>query len=111
MEMFGFCTKPYIKHGICCFLFQMLQRYGHGPEDELPLNSMRDIGCLNLASYTVNVTAGSSYDNLLNNIWYQSEEVFPIDGTPEQREFIFWVPVDPFYYEISKNLEVKDLFS
>ncbi|KAL6212566.1 hypothetical protein ACLB2K_017784 [Fragaria x ananassa] len=81
------------------------QRYGHGPEDELPLNSMRDIGCLNLASYTVNVTAGSSYDNLLNNIWYQSEEVFPIDGTPEQREFIFWVPVDPFYYEISKNLE------
>ncbi|KAK9946668.1 hypothetical protein M0R45_012118 [Rubus argutus] len=82
------------------------QRYGHGPEDDLPLNSKRDIGYLKLASYTVNVTDdNSSYDNLLNNIWYQSEEVFPIDGTPEQREFTFWVPVDPFYYEISKNLE------
>lgn len=87
-----------------------MQRYGNGPDDELPLESQgdytREIGYLKFANYTVNVTDGSSYDNLLNNIWYQPEEVFPVDGTPEQREHAFWVPVDPFYYEISQKLEV-----
>ncbi|XP_024190576.1 bark storage protein A [Rosa chinensis] len=85
------------------------QRYGNGPEDELPLESQgdytRDIGYLKFANYTVNVTDGSSYDNLLNNIWYQPEEVFPINGTPEQREHAFWIPVDPFYYKVSQKLE------
>lgn len=85
------------------------QRYGLGPDDELPLESdgdyTRDIGYLKFANYTVNVTDGSSYDNLLNNIWYQPEEVFPVDGTPEERQHAFWVSVDPVYYEISKNLE------
>ncbi|KAM5565519.1 bark storage protein A-like [Rosa sericea] len=85
------------------------QRYGNGPEDELPLESQgdytRDIGYLKFANYTVNVTDRSSYDNLLNNIWYQPEEVFPVDGTPEQREHAFWIPVDPFYYEVSQKLE------
>lgn len=87
-----------------------MQRYGNGPEDELPLESQgdytRDIGYLKFANFTVNVTDGTSYDNLLNNIWYQPEEVFPVDGTPEQREHAFWVEVDPFYYEISQKLEV-----
>lgn len=41
-----------------------------------------------------------------NNIWYQPEEVFPMDGTPEERQHAFWVPVDPLYYNISKKLEV-----
>ncbi|XP_062019464.1 bark storage protein A-like [Rosa rugosa] len=85
------------------------QRYGNGPEDELPLESQgdytRDIGYLKFANYTVNMTDRSSYDNLLNNIWYQPEEVFPVDGTPEQREHAFWIPVDPFYYEVSQKLE------
>ncbi|KAM3735661.1 hypothetical protein ACB098_10G103700 [Castanea mollissima] len=85
------------------------QRYGQGPEDELPLKSngdyTREIGYLKFANYTANVTDGSSYDNLLNNIWYQPEEVFPINGTPEQREHAFWVSVDPLYFEISKKLE------
>ncbi|KAL4603411.1 hypothetical protein ACB092_10G122600 [Castanea dentata] len=85
------------------------QRYGQGPEDELPLESngdyTREIGYLKFANYTANVTDGSSYDNLLNNIWYQPEEVFPINGTPEQREHAFWVSVDPLYFEISKKLE------
>uniref|UniRef100_A0A7N2N475 Nucleoside phosphorylase domain-containing protein n=1 Tax=Quercus lobata TaxID=97700 RepID=A0A7N2N475_QUELO len=85
------------------------QRYGQGPEDVLPLKSngdyTREFGYLNFADYTVNVTDGSSYDNLLNNIWFQPEEVFPIDGTPEEREHAFWVSVDPLYFEISKQLE------
>ncbi|XP_008220066.1 PREDICTED: bark storage protein A-like [Prunus mume] len=85
------------------------QRYGKGPEDELPLEAngdyTREFGYLNVANYTVNVTDGSSYDNLLNNIWFQPEEVFPIDGTPEERQHAFWVAVDPHYYEISQKVE------
>ncbi|CAN6682008.1 unnamed protein product [Malus baccata var. baccata] len=89
------------------------QRYGNGPEDELPLEKdgdyTREIGYLNVANYTTNVTDGSSYDNLLNNIWFQPEEVFPIDGTPEERQHAFWVAVDPLYYEISQKLEDLEL--
>ncbi|GMN39953.1 hypothetical protein TIFTF001_009178 [Ficus carica] len=89
------------------------QRYGQGPGDELPLESngdyTREIGYLKFASQTVNVTDCSNYDNLLNNIWYQPEEVFPIDGTPEQREHIFWVPVDSHYYSVAKTLQVLQL--
>ncbi|OMO91060.1 hypothetical protein COLO4_18670 [Corchorus olitorius] len=84
-------------------------RYGDGPSDELGLESdgdyTREIGFLNFANYTTSVPACSSYDNLLNNIWYQPEEVFPIDGTPEQRQHIFWVPVDSNYFQISQTLE------
>lgn len=92
-----------------------MQRYGNGPQDELPLESQgdytREIGYFKFSNYTVNATSGSSFDNLLNNIWFQPEEVFPIDGTPEQRQHAFWVAVDPFYYEISKKLEVIILLS
>nr|POE57381.1 bark storage protein a [Quercus suber] len=86
-----------------------MQRYGQEPKNELVLESngdyTREIGYLNFANYIVNVIDGSSYDNLLNNIWYQLEEVFPINGTLEQREHAFWVSVDPLYFEISKKLE------
>ncbi|KAJ9168309.1 hypothetical protein P3X46_019852 [Hevea brasiliensis] len=72
------------------------QRHGKGPEDELPLESngdyTRDVGNIKFANYTVNVTGCSSYDNLLNNVWYQPEEFFPVDGTPEERQHAFWVP-------------------
>lgn len=67
----------------------------------------RDVGYLKFANYTVNVSDCSSQDNVLNNIWYQPEEVFPVDGTPEEREHAFWVEVDPTYFEISKKLEVN----
>ncbi|KAB1204374.1 hypothetical protein CJ030_MR8G014175 [Morella rubra] len=36
---------------------------------------------------------------------YQPEEVFPKDGTPEEREHAFWVTVDPRYFNISKTLQ------
>lgn len=86
-----------------------MQRYGKGPEDELPLESdgdyTRTIGYLPFKDFTANVS-GTSYDNLLNSIWYQPEEVFPKDGTPEEREHAFWVTVDPRYFNISKTLQV-----
>ncbi|KAJ9559211.1 hypothetical protein OSB04_013825 [Centaurea solstitialis] len=81
------------------------QRYGNGPENELPLEASgdytRDIGYLKIANFS---TDGGS-DNLLNNIWYQPEEIFPVDGTPEERQHAFWVPVDPSYFTIAKHLE------
>ncbi|KAI4337490.1 hypothetical protein L6164_015900 [Bauhinia variegata] len=85
------------------------QKYGEGPENELPLEAegdyTREIGYLKIADYTVNVSDGNSYDNLLNNIWYQPEEVFPVDGVPEERQHVFWVPVDSQYFQISQKLE------
>uniref|UniRef100_M1CU71 Mta/sah nucleosidase n=1 Tax=Solanum tuberosum TaxID=4113 RepID=M1CU71_SOLTU len=85
------------------------QRYGDGAENELPLevngDYTRDIGYLKISEYSVNVTNCNSHNNLLNNIWYQPEEVFPVFGTPEDRQHIFWVPVDPRYYAIAKKLE------
>ncbi|CAN6583392.1 unnamed protein product [Malus baccata var. baccata] len=59
------------------------QRYGKGPEDDLPLEAngdyTREFGYLKFADYTVNVSS-SSYDNLLNNIWYQLEEDLKLEG-------------------------------
>lgn len=87
----------------------MLKRFGNGPEDTLPLEDFgdytRDIGYLNIASYSTLI--GSQ--NYLNNIWYQPEEVFPVDGTPEERQHAFWVPVDSTYFELAKTLEVINL--
>ncbi|XP_050213870.1 bark storage protein A-like [Mercurialis annua] len=90
------------------------QKYGSGPEDELPLESSgdytRQFGYIKIAKYNANVNGITSNtdgnkDNLLNNVWYQPEEVFPVDGVPEQRQHAFWVPIDPLYFEISKNLK------
>lgn len=85
------------------------QRFGDGPENELPLESSGDytrkIGFLKFANYT---TDGKNVildkDNFLNNVWYQPEEIFPVDGTPEERQHAFWVPVDSHYFDIAKKL-------
>ncbi|XP_076915834.1 bark storage protein A-like [Bidens hawaiensis] len=81
------------------------QRYGNGPEDKLPLEDSgdytRDIGYLHIANYSTDIKS----DNLLNNIWYQPEEIFPVDGTPEERQHAFWVPVDSSYFILAKTLE------
>ncbi|KAL3498449.1 hypothetical protein ACH5RR_041181 [Cinchona calisaya] len=88
------------------------QRFGKGPDNELPLEEpgdyTREIGYLRFANYYTsdNETAcNATHDNLLNNVWYQPEEVFPVDGFPEIRQHAFWVPVDSHYYKISKALE------
>ncbi|XP_028095319.1 uncharacterized protein LOC114295290 [Camellia sinensis] len=89
------------------------QRYGDGPEDELSLEEngdyTREIGYIKYANYATIVTECNLHDNFLNNVWYQPEEVFPIDGTPEERQHAFWVPVDSHYFELSKNLESLEL--
>ncbi|KAI3802907.1 hypothetical protein L1987_31054 [Smallanthus sonchifolius] len=81
------------------------QRYGQGPENELPLESngdyTRSIGYLKFADYNNDTTT----DNLLNNVWYQPEEVFLIETTPEIRQHIFWVPVDEHYFTLFEKLE------
>jgi nucleoside phosphorylase len=42
-------------------------------------------------------------------VWYQPEEVFPADGTPESRRHEFWVPVDGRYYQLAQKLEAMPL--
>ncbi|XP_014500372.1 bark storage protein A [Vigna radiata var. radiata] len=85
------------------------QRHGLGPNDTLPLEDngdyTRKLGFLKFADFTTNVSADSSPDNQLNNIWYQPEEIFPVDGVPEQRQHAFWVPVDSIYYSIAEKLQ------
>ncbi|XP_010668205.2 bark storage protein B isoform X1 [Beta vulgaris subsp. vulgaris] len=85
------------------------QRNGDGPEDELALEAAgdysRDYGNLRFGDYTSNISDNNVPNNLLNRIWYQAEEVFPVDGTPEERQHIFWVPVDPHYFNLAKRLK------
>ncbi|KVH93892.1 hypothetical protein Ccrd_004062, partial [Cynara cardunculus var. scolymus] len=87
------------------------QRYGEGPESELPLESngdyTRTIGYLKFSDYNNDTTTKEKRhkDNLLNRVWYQPEEVFPIDTYPESRQHAFWVPVDKHYFSLSKQLE------
>ena len=59
------------------FLCHLMQGYGQGQKMSYPSNQMettREIGYLKFANYTANVSDGSSYDNLLNNIWYQPKQ-------------------------------------
>lgn len=85
------------------------QRVGDGPDDELPLESngdyTRSIGYLNFSEFNTNPA-----QNLLNNIWFQPEEVFPVSGNPEIRQHAFWIPTNPHYYSLSKNLQVLFLY-
>nr|CAB3475649.1 unnamed protein product [Digitaria exilis] len=86
------------------------QRYGDGPANELPLEAAGDytrkFGFLNFSDYTV---GQGNKTNTLNSIWYQPEEIFPISGTPEQRQHAFWVPVSKRYYDLAGKLETLKL--
>ncbi|XP_057833262.1 bark storage protein A-like [Cryptomeria japonica] len=81
------------------------QRYGQGEDDELPLESngdyTRDIGYIHFANYSTE----EGIDNLLNNVWYNPDEIFPESGTPEVREHAFWVNVSETYYNLADQLE------
>ncbi|CAI0543384.1 unnamed protein product [Linum tenue] len=81
------------------------QRFGSGPNNPLALESngdfTREIGYLRFANYSIT----PSSDNFLNNVWYQPEEIFTVDGSPEVREHIFKVPVDSRYLEVAKMVE------
>ncbi|KAL4319793.1 hypothetical protein GQ457_18G000920 [Hibiscus cannabinus] len=85
------------------------QRYGDGPEDELALESngdyTRDIGYLRFSEFNNSTKCNISSENLLNNVWYQPEEIFPVDGVPEQRQHAFWVPVNSHYFAIAQRVE------
>ncbi|TYJ24814.1 hypothetical protein E1A91_A07G004600v1 [Gossypium mustelinum] len=90
------------------------QRYGDGPEDELALESngdyTREIGYLRFSDYYNGTNCNNSSDNLLNNVWYQPEEIFPINGVPEQRRHAFWVPVNKHYFAIAERVQVNLMF-
>lgn len=87
------------------------QRFGDGPDSELAFESdgdyTRKIGYLNITGFNNHTSSGQADQNLLNNVWYQPEEIFPVDGVPEVRQHAFWVPVDKHYFTVSKK--IKDL--
>lgn len=84
------------------------QRYGDSPEDELAFESFGDytrtVGYLEFSDYS-NAAEKQNSSNLLNNVWYQPEEIFPTNGVPEIRQHAFWVPVDKHYFATAKKLE------
>lgn len=88
------------------------QRNGDDSNDQLPLESngdyTRNIGFLRFSDYNYrneSKTGKLDVNNRLNRVWYQPEEIFPINGIPEVRQHAFWVPVDKHYFEIAKKLE------
>lgn len=89
-----------------------MQRFGDGAQDQLPLEASgdytRELGFIKFADYSTNTShCNANVDNLLNNIWYQPEEIFPVDAVPEERQHVFSVPVDSDYYALSATLEVR----
>lgn len=87
-----------------------MQRFGDGPGNELSLESFGDytrkVGHIKFSDFNNETRNGKSVPNLLNNVWYQPEEVFPVHGTPEVRQHAFWVPVNPKFFAVAKDLEV-----
>ncbi|BBH08384.1 Phosphorylase superfamily protein [Prunus dulcis] len=85
------------------------QRFGDGPGNELSLESFGDytrkVGHIKFSDFNNETRDGKSVPNLLNNVWYQPEEVFPVHGTPEVRQHAFWVPVNPKFFSVAKDLE------
>lgn len=66
------------------------------------------MGYLKFSNYTVSGAGNAADDanNLLNNVWFQPEEIFPVDGVPEERQHTFWVEVDERYFNLSTKLLV-----
>ncbi|KAK7272708.1 hypothetical protein RJT34_29493 [Clitoria ternatea] len=68
-------------------------------------------GNLKFANFNNDSNHFNSVTNLLNKVWYQPEEIFPVNGTPEVSHDIFWVPVDKTYFKIARNLKNVKLSS
>ncbi|KAI6679511.1 hypothetical protein NL676_033392 [Syzygium grande] len=85
------------------------QRFGEGPSTDLAFESFGDytrrFGYLNFTSFNNHTSNGEADQNLLNHVWYQPEEIFPVDRVPEVRQHAFWVPVDEHYLAVSKKLQ------
>lgn len=85
------------------------QRYGDGPDDELAFESNRDytreIGFLKFSDYNNDTKTCTWSENLLNRVWYQPEEIFPVTGIPEVRQHAFWVPVNNNYLSLAEKFK------
>ncbi|XP_030541748.2 bark storage protein A-like [Rhodamnia argentea] len=85
------------------------QRFGDGPGTELAFESdgdyTRKIGYLNISGFNNHTSGGEVDPNLLNNVWYQPEEIFAVDGVPEVRQHAFRVPINRHYFAVSKKIK------
>ncbi|KEH27138.1 putative hydrolase [Medicago truncatula] len=87
------------------------QRFGDNPEDEENVDFSKEFGYLKFSNYNNYTKHSKSVENLLSKVWYQPEEIFPVDGTPEVLQHAFWVPVDKTYFEIARKLKNVELSS
>ncbi|XP_050903371.1 bark storage protein A [Lathyrus oleraceus] len=71
----------------------------------------RDFDYLKFSNYNNYTKHSKSVENLLNKVWYEPEQIFPVDGTPEVKQHVFWVPVDKNYFEIARKLKNVELNS
>ncbi|TKY44613.1 Bark storage protein A [Spatholobus suberectus] len=65
----------------------------------------KKFGYLKFADYNNCTKDFESNSNLLKKVWYQPEEIFPVNGIPEASHDIFWAPVDKTYFKIASNLK------
>ncbi|BAU02888.1 hypothetical protein LR48_Vigan10g012400 [Vigna angularis] len=62
-------------------------------------------GYLEFSDYSNSTKDFNTDTNLLNKVWYQPEELFPVNGIPEARHHIFWTTVDKTYFKIAGKLK------
>ncbi|CAJ2636775.1 unnamed protein product [Trifolium pratense] len=87
------------------------QRFGDNSNNVETSGFSRELGYLKFSHYNNYTKYSKSVENLLSKVWYQSEEIFPVDGTPEVLQHAFWVPVDKAYFEIARKLKNVELDS
>ncbi|KAH9288057.1 hypothetical protein KI387_032174 [Taxus chinensis] len=84
------------------------QKYGRGENDELSWEESgdytREIGYLKFNNYST--PPGENIDNLLNNLWYQPDEIFPVNGAPDVCEHVFWIPASESYYQLAEKITI-----
>ncbi|KAK7379991.1 hypothetical protein VNO78_32304 [Psophocarpus tetragonolobus] len=82
------------------------QRFG-----EVNGDFSREFGYLDFANYNSCTKDFKSGTNLLNKVWYQAEEIFPVNGKPGVKQEVFWAPVDDTYFKIARKLKSVKLES
>ncbi|KAE9464463.1 hypothetical protein C3L33_03623, partial [Rhododendron williamsianum] len=104
----GHCGIDWIRHGIATELLLTLFRVKGVVHYGIAGNANPDlqIGDVTIPHFWAHTGLWNWQDSLLNRVWYQPEEIFPVNGTPEIRQHSFWAPVDDYYFQLAERLEV-----
>ncbi|KAG5559323.1 hypothetical protein RHGRI_009010 [Rhododendron griersonianum] len=107
----GHCGIDWIRHGIATELLLTLFRVKGVVHYGIAGNANPDlqIGDVTIPHFWAHTGLWNWQDSLLNRVWYQPEEIFPVNGTPEIRQHSFWAPVDDYYFQLAERLEEMNL--